>query len=155
MLVERLDGDLQVFAADTVEVDIDAIGCGRRELTIEIAGSVVDRRVETELLEQLSGLDGTTGRADHPLRAEGLGDLARHAADRSRCRRDEHGVAGLYPGDVGERGIGGESRGAEHAQEVLRCGEFGVDGGGRRGVDDGVFAPSGEVRDRGADRDIG
>lgn len=42
----------------------------------------------------------------------------------------------LYPGDVGERGVGGESRGAEHAQEVLRCCEFGVDGGGRRGVDE-------------------
>ena len=36
-------------AADVVEVDVDAVGRGRRELAREVAGLVVEGRVEAEL----------------------------------------------------------------------------------------------------------
>jgi hypothetical protein len=55
---ERADRRLQVIAADVVEVDVDAVRRGGRELLGDGGGVVVERHVETEVLDEVRHLFG-------------------------------------------------------------------------------------------------
>ena len=81
-------------AADVVEVHVDALGARLRQRRVEVAGAVVDRAVEAELVEQERALLRSARDADDPA-AGRLGDLRGQATDRARRGRHEHRLAGL------------------------------------------------------------
>ena len=85
----------------------------------EVGGAVVDRGVEAEHLGQRPALLRPAGDADstRPLQP---GDLPDEGADRARCGRHHHGLAGLRAADVEKAGIGGHARHPEDAERQAR-----------------------------------
>ena len=73
-----------MIAADVVEVHVNAIRRSRPQLVDDRTGPVVERRVETKVVEQVPDLVVRTGAADDAVTAE-LGDLDREAANRPRA----------------------------------------------------------------------
>ena len=62
-------------AADILEVHIDAVRAGRRELFSEVQEPMVDGRVEAQLLDNVAALVGAAGDADGARTAH-LGELS-------------------------------------------------------------------------------
>jgi hypothetical protein len=80
-----------VIAADVVEVHVDAVGRGLAQPVDDGAVVVVERRVETELVEQVADLLLGPGASDDTVAAQ-LGDLRREAANRAGGRGDPDDV---------------------------------------------------------------
>src|ERR1700730_3323396 len=104
-----LDGGFEGVAADGVEEHGDSLRGEAGELALEVSVPVVEGGVEAEFVDQVVDLLLGAGAADHPLRADGLGDLSGKGPDAPRGTADEHGVVLGDPGDVDDTVIGGDT----------------------------------------------
>ena len=111
--VEQRQHRVEDPAADILEIDVDAIRAGGRELLAEVGGAVVEGGVEAELFRQRPHLGGAAGDADSPRPAQ-LCDLADGRADGAGGGGHHHGLARLRLADVAEADIGGEARLVHH-----------------------------------------
>lgn len=93
----------------------------------EVAALVVDRGVESELVDEIAALRVGTGETDD-VEATDARELTRDRADRPASRGDQDAVAWswLSVDEVAE--VGGQARVPEHAQLHLRGAQA---GGGR------------------------
>ena len=115
-----------MLAADVVEVDVDPVRSSVAERVGHRPRAVVERRVETELVDEHGDLLVRAGAPDHPVPLE-LGDLGGEAADGAGRGRDPHDVIGAQLGDVEQPGVRGQAGAAEDTEVRLRRGERGVD----------------------------
>src|SRR5690606_10954944 len=99
---------LQHVAADIVEIDVDAFRARSAQRLAELAGLVVDRSVEAELLLEEAALLLAAGNADDAA-AFDLRDLADEHADRSGSGGDHHRLTCLRPCAFEQPEIGGEA----------------------------------------------
>ncbi len=113
--VEQRQNGVEDGTADVLEVDVDSLRAGGFQRLGEIRPSVVDARVEPELVHDIPALALAAGNPDR-LASPGLGKLTHNGADRTRGRGDHHGLAGLRLPDVHQPGPGGHSGHPEHAQ---------------------------------------
>src|SRR4029077_6473657 len=107
-VVEQRQHRLPDRPPDVLEVDVDAVWAGRRQLRGEIGALVIDRRVEAEFVLHVRVLLGTSRDADRPGAGE-LGALTDQRPDRSARRRDNDGFAGLGLADYAQAAVGGEA----------------------------------------------
>jgi hypothetical protein len=108
---------------------------------------VVDRRVESELLDDVAALVRPTGDTDGAAALD-LGDLTDDRADRSGGARHDHRVARLGLSDVQQSEVGGQPGHAERADVDRQRREVRVN------LDDGVPAEDGVLLDTGDPRDV-
>ena len=106
-----------MLAADVVEVHIDPFGRRCLQLAQEIAVSVIDGGIETELVAKHPRLGFRAGAADHET-APQLRELARDIADCARGARDKYPIAGFDVDEI-QSDPRGQPRAAENA-EVCR-----------------------------------
>ena len=123
---QRRERRLEVITADVVEVHVDAVGSGFPQPVDDRPIAVVERRVETKLVEQVPDLLLRSGATDHPVTAE-LRDLRRQAADRARGRRDPDDVPFPQLRRVDEPGVRGHAHRAERPEVFLGRRHRGVD----------------------------
>ena len=149
MEVEAVEDRVHDLAADVLEVDVDAVRGGGLELRAPVLGTVVDGRVEAELLGEDRALLGPAGDADD-AGAVALGELPGDRADRAGGGRDDDGLTLLGLADFLHPDPGREPGHAERAE---------VEAGGdpldlrhplqRRGVGgDEVLGPAGQPLDQ-------
>src|SRR6185437_3272321 len=119
-LVER-------FAADVVEVHVDAVWRVPAKLGAQVSALVVDRGVEPELLNQPGALLGPA-RDPHGAAALDAGDLPDHAAHRAGRARHDDGLPRLGPPEVEQTEVSREPGHPEHAEMDRRGRERSVDG---------------------------
>jgi hypothetical protein len=114
---------------------------------------VVERGVESELVEQVGDLLVRPGAADDPVPAQ-LRELRRETSDRAGRGRNPDDVAVAHPCDVEEPGVGGQAHAAQRTQIPLRRRTADVEPGQRAepaecrrsGCDDCVVTPPGRMR---------
>src|SRR4029077_9226983 len=97
-IIEPREDRLLHRAADILEIDIDPLGAGPVELSLEVA-LMIDRRIEAELVGDIAAFFRPTGDADDP-RTGPLGELSGDRADRARGGRDDNCLACLGLADV-------------------------------------------------------
>ena len=100
----------------------------------DVLGLVVDRCVETELIDDPAALLRSAGDPDHAAAFDSR-DLAGDAADAARRGRDDDRLAIARTADVEHPEVGGEPRDAERAEV-----------GGQRGERRVEFRHAGSVR---------
>src|SRR6202030_2838626 len=118
IFIEQWQHRLPDRAANILEINVDAVWAGGRQLGGKIGGTVIDRRVEAQFVSDEGAFLRTAGNADRPGAGE-LGQLADERPDRSARRRDHHGFTGLRLANGSHAAIGGESRHAEHARPAV------------------------------------
>src|SRR5690606_29607859 len=114
----REDG-VEDFAADVLEVAVDAVGRRRLQVVVQAPGLVVDAGVEAILLGHDPAFLRAARDAHHPA-ALALRELADHRAHRAGSGRDDDGLARLGLDDAVESVPGGDARHA-HRAEPGRC----------------------------------
>ena len=119
--VEAHEDLVHDLAADVLEVHVDAVRRGGRELLAPVGGRAVHAGVEAKLLDGVPALL-RAARDPHRAGAARLDDLAGDRADGAAGRRDHHGLARLRLHEL-EPDVGGDARVAERPEE----------GGERRG----------------------
>ena len=140
-VVDQFHHRVEGFAADVLEVDVDAVRAGLGELLAEVGVLVVDAGVEAVGADHVLALVLGAGHADHAAALE-LGDLADHLADGAGGGGYHHGFALLRLADFIQAHVGGEAGHAEHAHGGAdrRLGR--VQLAHRLGRIDGVFLPA-------------
>src|SRR5262249_26319496 len=114
------------IAADVLEVDVDALRRGGPQVGGEIAGPVVNARVQAQLGNDVAALLGPAGDADRPASLD-FGDLANDRADRTGGGGHHHGFPRFGLADLKEPEVGGPAGHAEAAQPALQGRLFRVD----------------------------
>ncbi len=117
---------IQDLAPDVVEVHVDAVGAVLAQGPQDVLGLVVDRRVEPELVNDVTALLLASGDPDGAAALD-LGDLADDAADGARRARHDDRVALLGLADVQQPEVGGHARHPEGAEVDRQRGEPGID----------------------------
>src|SRR5262249_41960030 len=130
--------------ADILEIDIDAVRTGGRELLREIGGAMVDAGVEAELFADETALRIATGDADCAAALD-PGDLSNDRADRAGGGGNHHGRALLRPSALAEAHVGGHARHAEHPERAGERRPLGVELAQARPVRGRVFLPAPEA----------
>ena len=151
---QRADRRLEVVAADVVEIDVDPIRRGFPQKLGDRPIVVVERRVETELPEQVRDLLRRARAPDDPMTAE-LRELGDDAPDRACRRRHPDLVALTEAGHPQEARVRREAVGPEQAEVRLRRCVLDVEAPQRAeatkrlltGGDDRVVPPAGCVPD--------
>src|SRR4051794_37768619 len=82
----------QVVPADVVEVQVDPVGSDPRQAVADPFGAVVDRSVQSQLLDEQCGLARPPGAAHDSRGAEQPSQLRRSRPHRTGRRGDEHDV---------------------------------------------------------------
>ena len=114
-LVEQRQHRLPDRPADVLEVDIDAVRAGRRQLGGEIGVPVIDGGVEAKLVLHIRAFLGAARDADCPCAGD-LRELADQRPDRSTRRRDDHRFSGLRFTDHAQAAVCSEPGHPEHAK---------------------------------------
>ncbi|GAA2470344.1 hypothetical protein GCM10010276_00440 [Streptomyces longisporus] len=115
-LAQRPYGGGQLFAADVVDEDVDAVRCGLGEQVGGGSVVVVEDGVVADLPREVIGLRGRARAAHEPPGAEQAGEPSGRGADPARRGRHEQVLALLQPGDPGQPHIGGQAGATEDAQ---------------------------------------
>src|SRR6266849_512031 len=102
---ELSERGIEDVAADVVEIDIHAPRAMLSERFLHVVALVINRRVETEIVHEVSAFFRTP-RDPNRSAALDLGDLSRHRAHRTGRARNNHGVARLRFADVEQAEIG-------------------------------------------------
>jgi hypothetical protein len=105
LVVRSLQGSLESFTSDILEVDVDTLRGELRQCLAVADLFVVKRLVEFELLLDELRLGVAADGTNYP-QALALGQLADNLADSSRGGGDEDGLALLGLSDLVERGAG-------------------------------------------------
>ena len=92
--------------AHIVEVDVNAVRASRAKRFHHLLGSVVDCRVETELVDDVPAFHCSTGQADHTAVAH-LGQLADDRTHGTGGGGDHHRLARLRLANLEQTDIGG------------------------------------------------
>src|SRR6266478_3895565 len=116
-VVQQRQHRIEYWAADILEIDIDAIRTGRFQIFAQLGLAMIEARVESELVLNEAALLFASGNADNPAALD-LCDLADHRPDSTRGRSDDNSLSGVGFSDIQQARIGSESRHAEHAQCV-------------------------------------
>ena len=111
----RAEALVEDLPTHVVKEDIDAVRGLLAESILEVRALVVDRGVETELVDEHVALLGTAGDTDH-RRALDLRDLAHGRTDTAGSARDQHRLALAEPSDVEQPEIGGQPSEAQNAE---------------------------------------
>ena len=152
--VEQRQHRLPHGAADVLEIDIDALRAGSRQVLGEIGRAMIDRGVETQLLAHMPALVGAAGDADG-AGAGHFGELPDQRADRAARGRDDHGLARFRLADRVQARIGREAGHAEHAEPGRDRRQLGVELAQSGAVRGRVGAPAGRCQHDIADRIAG
>ena len=145
-LAQTRDRRLQVVAADVVEVDVDPLRSGLLQRRQQRPGLVVDRSVESRVVQEPAHLLRTARAPDDQRRALEPGQLSRQRTDRpSRCGH-EHPVPGTELSDAQQPRVGGEAGHTEDPQVRLGRRRLGVDDADGPTGQQGVRAPAGVVK---------
>lgn len=125
LLVEGLEGRLEVIAANVLKVHVNTLGCEALEGVVRGLGLVVEAGVEAKLVEdEVELLVAADGAND--LDALSLGELADNLADSAGGGGDEDGFTLLGLADVVEALVGGHTGHAESADEQWEVDVVGV-----------------------------
>ena len=112
-------------AADIIEVDIDALGAVFLQSLLHVAGFVVDRSVEAELVDQVAALVRAAGNADRAAALD-FRDLSDDGADGAGRAGYDNGLSGLRLAYFEQAEIGGQSRHSQRAEEDRQRGDASV-----------------------------
>jgi hypothetical protein len=98
----------------------------RAQALAHVLGLVVDRRVESEFIDEVAAFGCAAGDTDRAAALD-LRDLADGRADGPGSAGDNDGVAGLGLADVEEAEIGGHAGHAERVEKNGQRRDFGID----------------------------
>ena len=113
--IELLEHRLLHLAADIFEIGVDAVGALGAQFGPQIVRAMIDAGVEAEAVLHPQAFFRPAGDADH-AGAGPFGELPGDRAHGARGGGNDHGLAGFRLADLGDAGVGGRARHAEHAE---------------------------------------